>query len=177
LFGQDRGIRALELGIGVASRGFNVFVTGPRGSGRRTAVLEVRDRARAAHSEAAPRDHAYVYNFDDPSAPPEIGRIYEVNVVRDASGLSRAPVIVEMNPTFSGVFGSVDRSGEEELDAAFAHIQAGSLLRADGGYLVLYARDALLETSLWRTLIRTLRSGQLEIRPQEPAMTPFSYAV
>ena len=41
----------------------------------------------------------------------------------------------------------------------------GSLLRADGGFLVMYALDALTETGVWRTLKRTLNHGKLEIQP------------
>ena len=47
-------------------------------------------------------------------------------------------------------------------------IRGGSLLRADGGFLVLEGRDLLMEPGAWKTLIRTLRSGSLEMVP--PAM-------
>ncbi|MHC5048971.1 MAG: Lon protease family protein, partial [Planctomycetota bacterium] len=46
-------------------------------------------------------------------------------------------------------------------------IRAGSLLRADGGYLILEARDVLTEPGAWKVLVRTLRSGRLEIVPPE----------
>ena len=41
------------------------------------------------------------------------------------------------------------------------------MLRADGGYLILYAFDALTETSVWKTLKRTMNHGKLEIQPME----------
>jgi predicted ATP-dependent protease len=46
-------------------------------------------------------------------------------------------------------------------------VGAGSLLRADGGYLILEARDVLSEAGAWKALVRTLRTGKLEIVPQE----------
>jgi predicted ATP-dependent protease len=46
-------------------------------------------------------------------------------------------------------------------------IRAGSLLAADGGYLILESRDVLSEAGSWRILIRALRTGRLEIVPPE----------
>ncbi len=46
-------------------------------------------------------------------------------------------------------------------------LRAGSLLRADGGFLIMYALDALSETGVWRTLKRTLNHAKLEIQPME----------
>ena len=46
-------------------------------------------------------------------------------------------------------------------------ISAGSLLRAHGGYLIVEARDVLQEPGAWKALVRTLRTGKLEIVPQE----------
>src|SRR6202023_252595 len=51
----------------------------------------------------------------------------------------------------------------------------GSMLRADGGFLVMYALDALTETGVWRTLKRTLNHGKLEIQPVD-VFFPFSPA-
>jgi lon-related putative ATP-dependent protease len=47
----------------------------------------------------------------------------------------------------------------------FMDLRGGSLLRADGGFLVMYALDTLTETGVWRTLKRTLNHGKLEIQP------------
>jgi len=52
-------------------------------------------------------------------------------------------------------------------------LRAGSLLRADGGFLIMYALDALTETAVWRTLKRTLNHGKLEIQPVD-TFFPFS---
>ena len=54
-------------------------------------------------------------------------------------------------------------------------LRGGSLLRADGGFLVMYALDALTETGVWRTLKRTLNHGKLEIQPID-TFFPFSTA-
>ncbi|HZH85387.1 MAG TPA: AAA family ATPase, partial [Phototrophicaceae bacterium] len=53
--------------------------------------------------------------------------------------------------------------------------RGGSLLRADGGFLVMYALDTLTEAGVWRTLKRTLNHGKLEIQPVD-VFFPFSTA-
>ena len=65
--GQDAGIRALEFGVSMLQPGYNVFVLGESGSGRRTFVRAALD-ARAA-AEPTPPDWCYVQNFQDPRRP------------------------------------------------------------------------------------------------------------
>jgi lon-related putative ATP-dependent protease len=65
--GQDRAMRALMFGAGMAQPGFNVFVTGPRRSGQRDAVRQALERLAAAMP--APPDIVYVHNFDAPQRP------------------------------------------------------------------------------------------------------------
>ncbi len=65
--GQERAREALELGISITHQGYNVFVVGPTGTGRRTFVM---DYIKAfAERLPTPDDLAYVYNFEDPSSP------------------------------------------------------------------------------------------------------------
>ncbi|MCC7367888.1 MAG: AAA family ATPase [Chloroflexi bacterium] len=67
LIGQERALSALQLGIAVHDDGFNVFVAGPPGVGKMTAVR--RFLTRAARTRPTPDDWCYVYNFDDPTRP------------------------------------------------------------------------------------------------------------
>jgi ATP-dependent Lon protease len=46
----------------------------------------------------------------------------------------------------------------------FTKIKAGSMLQADGGYLVMNALDALSEPGLWKTLKRVLTHRELVIQ-------------
>lgn len=59
--GQDRAMRALHFGAGMAQPGYNIFVTGPAGSGKRNSVR--RALQRLAGAMPAPPDIAYVHNF------------------------------------------------------------------------------------------------------------------
>jgi lon-related putative ATP-dependent protease len=94
---------------------------------------------------------------------------YRVNVLVDNSQTSGTPFIIESNPRYKNLFGTiereVDRNGVWKTD--FSLIKAGSLIRADGGFLVINAIDALVEQGVWPTLKRTLRSGLLDIQPVE----------
>jgi ATP-dependent Lon protease len=47
-------------------------------------------------------------------------------------------------------------------------IRAGSLLRANGGYLVFNLQDAITEPSVWPMLKRVLRNMQLEVTSYDP---------
>ncbi|MCR4424099.1 MAG: ATP-binding protein [candidate division WOR-3 bacterium] len=128
----------------------------------KTAILERLDLFRQRASEEAGRGIDPYLEF-------------RVNVLVDNSGAKTAPVVFETNPTYRNLFGSIervwDRSGQWRTD--FTHIKAGSLLRADGGFLVVNALDLLVEPGVWPNLKRTLRNRQLEIAAYDPFVSLF----
>ncbi len=95
---------------------------------------------------------------------------YQVNVLVDNSETKGAPVIVETTPNYRNLFGTiervVERSGIWKTD--FLHIKAGSFLRANGGYLIFNALDALMEPWVWPALKRTLKNQIIEIQTYDP---------
>ncbi len=95
---------------------------------------------------------------------------YQVNVLVDNCKLEHAPVIIEDSPNYKNLFGTtggvVDRFGRVVGD--FTNIRAGSLLRANGGYLVLNLLEALFEPLVWKELKRTLKSGSVEFHAYDP---------
>jgi lon-related putative ATP-dependent protease len=97
-------------------------------------------------------------------------REYEVNVLIDNSETKGIPIIIETSPSYRNLFGtierSVDRMGAGRAD--FTKIRAGSFLKANGGYLVLNALDAVVEPGVWQSLKRTLRNGIVEIQTYDP---------
>ena len=104
-------------------------------------------------------------------------RVYGVNVILAHSEQEKYPVIFETVPTYANLFGTVNRSYDTRggWNSDFMDLRAGSLLRADGGFLVMYALDTLTETGVWRTLKRTLNHGKLEIQPLD-TFFPFGSA-
>ncbi len=96
---------------------------------------------------------------------------YRVNLIEYHEPGETCPTIVENAPSVQALLGTIDRSisPDEVAQAPHMLIHAGSLLRADGGYLILEARDLLSEPGAWKALIRTLRSGKVEmVAPDGP---------
>ena len=91
---------------------------------------------------------------------------YRVNLLVDNSEVKGAPVVMETNPTYVNLFGTIEsavtRLGVWQTD--FTKIKPGSFLKANGGYLVINALDALIEPGVWTTLKRTLRNQIFEIQ-------------
>ena len=95
---------------------------------------------------------------------------YRVNVIVDHSETPGAPVLVENTPTYKNLFGTIERvvDSHGRVVTNFTRIQAGSLLRASGGYVLLNLEDALTEPFVWKTLKRTLQSNQITIEAYDP---------
>ena len=68
--GQDRAISAVELGINIKSKGYNLFCLGPEGTGKTSLVKRILEKE--AKTRPTPDDWAYVYNFDEPYKPKAI---------------------------------------------------------------------------------------------------------
>lgn len=97
-------------------------------------------------------------------------REYDVNVLVDNSDTEVRPIIFETTPSYKNLFGTIERysTGPGVVVSDFLNIKAGSLLRANGGYLVVNAFDALTEAGVWQALKRTLRNGVIDIQVFDP---------
>ncbi|MEK7263539.1 MAG: ATP-binding protein, partial [Bacteroidota bacterium] len=104
---------------------------------------------------------------------------FQVNVVVDNSRTKGMPIIIETNPRFHNLFGSIDReidrNGTWQTD--FTLIKGGSLLHSDGGFLVLNAMDVLMEPGVWHTLKTTLLNERLEIQSMESGVWGMSSTI
>ena len=65
--GQDRGIKALEFGINVDIKGYNLYVEGPSGVGKTMYTKNYLNRI--AKKKKVPQDWCYIYNFNNPNEP------------------------------------------------------------------------------------------------------------
>lgn len=65
--GQDRGIKALEFGIQVDVKGYNLYLEGPSGVGKTMYTKNYLDKVAA--KKKTPPDWCYIYNFDNPNEP------------------------------------------------------------------------------------------------------------
>ncbi len=89
---------------------------------------------------------------------------YSVNVFVDNSDLKGAPVVVERNPNYYNLFGRIEyESVFGGMTTDFRNIKAGAIHRANGGYLIIEALEALISPLVWETLKRTLKSREVKI--------------
>lgn len=102
-------------------------------------------------------------------------RVYGVNVILAHNHEDTSPVIFETTPTYTNLFGTIQRAYDARggWTSDFMDLRAGSLLRADGGFLIMYSVEALSEPGVWRALKRTMNHTRLEIQPFE-TFYPFT---
>jgi predicted ATP-dependent protease len=89
---------------------------------------------------------------------------YSPNIIIDYPKNSGAPVIYEAHPTYQNLFGRIEYiSDQGTLVTSYRRICAGSLHRANGGYLILDAEEVLTYPFVWEGLKRALQSNVIEI--------------
>ena len=92
---------------------------------------------------------------------------YRVNVFVDRSGARGAPVVFEQNPTHANLVGRIEHRAQlGTIVTDFTLIRAGALHRANGGYLILEAKDVLRNFQAWESLKKALKSRSIRI--EEP---------
>lgn len=67
VIGQDRALEAIRFGIGIRQEGFNLYVLGPSGSGKRSVITQFIKKQAA--DDPVPSDWCYVDNFNAPHKP------------------------------------------------------------------------------------------------------------
>ncbi len=98
-----------------------------------------------------------------PGATPSFDK-YRVNALVDRKAMTGAPVVFEPNPTYHNVFGHIEKKvhmGGMVTDLTM--VKAGSMLRADGGFLIMEIESLLMNPMVWESLKRTLRNKNLII--------------
>ena len=89
---------------------------------------------------------------------------YRVNILVEQKSEKGAPVIFETNPTYSNVIGRIEkRTYMGAVTTDFTLVQAGALLKACGGYLMMEIEPLLLNPYVWDALKRSLQNKSLAI--------------
>ncbi len=109
---------------------------------------------------------------------PAITQRYKVHVLTSRNPDETPPVVVELVPTVQRLLGGVDPVVPVEAVPSAPHlgIHAGSLLRADGGVLIIDAREIAGEPGAWAALKRALRTGVVQLTPPDNASTTLRIA-
>ncbi len=106
--------------------------------------------------------------FQMPWMKEEPFKKYEVNVVIDNSDTKGAPVVVETNPTYPNLLGKTEKEAQfGALTTDFTMIRAGSIHKANGGYLIIPVEELLRNPFSYDGLKRDLRDGNLVIEEPE----------
>ncbi len=112
-------------------------------------------------SDAPPPPSSILENIDPSSLSL---RRYEVNVIIDNSKQKGAPVVSEDNPTVTNLLGRIENENRMgALMTDFTLIKAGSLLQANGGYLIIGAIELLRNSISYDGLKRALLSESVNI--------------
>ncbi|MBL8965490.1 MAG: AAA family ATPase [Spirochaetaceae bacterium] len=134
VIGQPRALEALRMGVRIRAKGYNVYVSGAPGTGRRTAVLRVLEDEPAAPEKL--RDIAYVYDFDAPLAPRVLlfpageGREFKRDLHRFVESLKRIVALQSESEANKRAEAEATAALEAEENRRLAELEA--VLSADG---------------------------------------------
>ncbi len=128
------------------------------------------DRYQHSEGEAAPQMMRYDERVDR-------FKNFRVNLFIDNSTTKGAPIVIENNPTYYNLFGKIEKNVENGMYLTdFTMIKAGSIHKANGGYLVLKAEEIFHNQAIWDMLKRTLRTRQgfIEDMGEQYSLLPTS---
>jgi len=101
----------------------------------------------------------------------DYSRFYRVNLIATHSRSGKRPVISIANPTMANLLGTIETEFTQLGNATRSDhlmIKPGALLQADGGFLIVEAREILSEPGAWSVLLRTLRTGLFDMTNLDP---------
>ena len=103
-------------------------------------------------------------------------RRYRVNVLVSHAERGTAPIVREMNPTYANLVGHIEFGLREGLPFTdHLMLKSGAFHRANGGYLILQARDLFVQPRAWEAVKRMLRFGAITLETGEDVgMMPAS---
>lgn len=83
---------------------------------------------------------------------------YNVNVFVNNESCTGAPVVIEPNPNYYNLFGKLEYNSQMlSISTDFTMIRPGSIHRANGGFLIIQAKDILSDPFAWETLKKALK--------------------
>jgi lon-related putative ATP-dependent protease len=121
-------------------------------------ILEHLDDFKAQEEQAPPLPFMKL-----PKTEPIFTR-YTVNVLVNNKDCKGAPCIFESNPTYFNLFGRIEHKFQYGIALTdFSMIKAGSLHKANGGYIVINALDLLRNIFAYDSLKRAIRNKEIKI--------------
>ena len=144
---QGRAVEAITFGVGIRGAGFNLFVLGPPGTGKTTAIK--RFLAREASKLATPPDWCYVNNFADPQRPralrlpPGLARVLQADCERLLAelkaGVPRAFEAEAYEQQRRAILEELEKQTSGELEALQRRAEAlgFGLVKTASGFMII----------------------------------------
>lgn len=142
IIGQDRALSALELGLGIPADGYNIFIMGASGTGRRTVLTTLLEKYKTKQEDL--QDIGYVYNFSRPLEPKALyfpagtGSYFKKTLQGAIDSIRRQAIQITKSEVFAAaskkVIAEAD-SDENRLLADFEHRMA------EEGFKVIQIKD------------------------------------
>ena len=111
-------------------------------------------------------DERTIESREDPNKRTLLKNRYLPNVIVENKNQASAPVIFETHPNYRNLFGCIEYTSDMgALVTNYSQICAGSLHRANGGFLILEANKLLDEPGVWEPLKRALKEKKITIEP------------
>ncbi|HHU37077.1 MAG TPA: AAA family ATPase [Treponema sp.] len=142
IIGQDRAISALELGLGIRADGYNIFIMGASGTGRRTVLTTLLKNYRANPEDL--QDIAYVCNFKhqlEPRAlffPPETGIYFRDTLKTAIESIRKQVVQISNSEVFATARKKITAEAESQENLLLSKFETEMAL---SGFSVIQIRD------------------------------------
>lgn len=150
VIGQPRALEALHMGLEMRSKGYNVFVTGMPGTGKRTAVTKIIEAYRDDLSRL--RDIVFVYNFRNPDRPrvlyfePGESRVFRQSLMDLVAGVRRRLMLLSESQNFKRKRDRLVTQAEGQANAALREFEGR--LQHEGFNIVQRRGEEADETDL-----------------------------
>ncbi|NBB91453.1 MAG: AAA family ATPase, partial [Spirochaetes bacterium] len=150
VIGQPRALEALHMGLEMQSKGYNVFVTGMPGTGKRTAVTKIIESYRDDLSRL--QDIVFVYNFRNPDRPrvlyfePGESRIFRQSLMDVVAGVRRRLMLLSDSHNFKRKRDRLVTQAEGQANAALREFEGK--LEQEGFNIVQRRGEETEETDL-----------------------------
>jgi len=137
IIGQDRALRALQFGLKIESKGFNIFISGMPGTGRKTAIISYLEEV--AKERPIPDDWCYVYNFRDTNKPNALrlkagsGSVFKKDMELFVTEMKRALSVAFESEEYSRRRGETLKAIEAERDEVTKQVNT---LAGNAGFLL-----------------------------------------
>jgi lon-related putative ATP-dependent protease len=154
IIGQERALAAVRFGIGMRREGYNLYVLGPPGTGKLTAVRQYLEQQ--VVDAPRPDDWCYVNRFDDPQRPRALrlpagrGQALRADLARLLEEIRGAIPAAFEGKAYQDAVHQLEEDLKERQEAAFEKLQKEAekrglaLVRTPGGFLFTPVRDGEL---------------------------------